>query len=208
MRYMECDTPDNTIRRLKYADEGETIRLTFQWPVAIAQVYIFKVSGGFDIGEASPGDAKLFTLPEYKKLGGYMERKTPGEFTYYIFPFIRDAGEDVAVVQLDGGNRITFMAGQYEIKISIKEKTSPFSGVKTHEISLFSENPIGADALCYVKKENGYPSRINDGVTYPFAEPLPPGETLTRKITTKKNEFIRLFVRDTEKAAQYSLKLR
>lgn len=207
MRVMETDTADNGIRQLKCVEENDIIRLTFQWPAAIGQVYIFKTDADFSIETASPKDARLFTLQEYKKQAGFTDRKTPGTHTYRVYPFIRDDGEDVVIVQSDGKNSVTCLTGQIEVQFSIREKHRWPAGDKVNVINLLSNRYIEEDVLCYVKKENSYPSDARDGTVYFFTEPLPAGQMVTRQVKTKKNEYIRLFICDPEKAPMYKLQM-
>lgn len=205
MRVMETDTPENSIGDLKYFEEGNRIRLTFKWPTAIQQVYIFKTAGDFDIETALESEARLFTLQEYKKQAGFFDAKTPGVYTYRIYPFLRDEDEDIAIAQTNGKNDITCLTGQVAVGFRFNEKVSWMGGGKTIDIQLLSDQYIDADLLCYVKKAGGYPADLQDGLVYFFGEPLQPGIKLLRRIKTQKNEFIRLFVHDPDKAHLYRL---
>jgi hypothetical protein len=205
---METDTPDNCVSNLKYNREGDEIRLTFRWPAAIPQVYIFKgTSGEFNISQARLSDARLYTLQEYKKMGGFMDKKTPGMHTYRVFPFIREDGEDVLVAQTDGENVITCLTGQVIIYFDLKERTSLLGREKVYSVKLSSTCEVGPDVVCYVKKEGGYPEHARDGTVYFFGEGLTPGQDLQRQIKTGKNEFIRLFIHDEAQEQLYALKL-
>jgi hypothetical protein len=97
------------------------------------------------------------------------------------------------------------MTGQIVINFSITEKRTAFSGEKINIIKLLSEQGVSGEALCYVKKENGYPSDANDGVVYFFFFALKPGQIVERRVKTKKNEYLRIFVRDAGKAGMYRL---
>lgn len=210
MRVMDTDTADNAIMDLKCIEEGGVIRLTFRWPAAIEQVYIFKTDGIFDIEAADEKDARLFTSQEYKKQAGFIDRKTPGTHTYHVYPFIREGGCDIAVTQKDGRNTVTCLTGQITVNFSIREKR-PRLGIlsqdKINEISIVSDQYVEADVLCYVKKENGYPADIHDGVMYFLNEPLSPGISLHRQIKTRKNEYLRIFIRDQGKVDLYRLQI-
>jgi hypothetical protein len=205
---METDTPDNCVSNLKYSDEGDAIRLTFRWPAAIAQAYVFKGQrDGFDIESAKPDDARLLTQQEYKKLGGFIDRKAPGVHTYRVFPFIREGGEDILVAQSDGKNVITGLTGQVVIHFSLNERKSFLGREKVYTVSLNCTQEVSADVVCYVKKEGGYPEHSRDGTVYFLGEALTPGQTLERQIKTAKNEFIRLFIHDAANEHLYTLNM-
>ena len=94
MHIHETDIPEEGILNLKAHTEGDNLRLTFQWPLSVEQIYVFKtkandVSDSFDITTADQQQARLYTLQEYKKHAGYVEVMRPGVYTYHIFPFRR-----------------------------------------------------------------------------------------------------------------------
>jgi len=59
----------DTIQNAKCYDNGDSIRLTFDWPPGFTQVFI---------------NDKLFTLQEYKKQGGFFCKKHFGENIFNI----------------------------------------------------------------------------------------------------------------------------
>lgn len=180
---------------IKIYEEGDNIRLTFNWLLGVEQVYVYTLEGhpdrenkpfeGLPIGS---DDGKLFTLQEYKERGGYVTKKTPGVTTYYICPFLREDGEDVILTQ----DNITFTC-RTVVEYSIREKLGRY---KNHLITLSSKNTVPEDVICYVKKANGFPVDIGDGILY-YLSGLPEGgKTMTWVVRTEGHEFIRVFIRN------------
>ena len=213
MHIHETDIPEEGILNLKAHTEGENLRLTFQWPPSVEQIYVFRtlanaVSDGFDITAADQGQARLYTLQEYKKHAGYVEVMRPGVYTYHIFPFVRANGEDTAIVytghDLRTKNTIN-VTGQITIQFSVQEKKRLLNPYKIHMVELSAQHEVKDDVLCYVKKENGYPEDVQDGSVYFFGDGLKPGIPLRCEIKTLKSEYIRIFVRDPDKIGEYLL---
>ena len=61
----------HSITNAKCQNHGNKLRITFDWPVDLNQVYI---------------NDKLFTLQEYKKQGGFFARKEFGDNIFVISP--------------------------------------------------------------------------------------------------------------------------
>jgi len=57
-----------------------------------------------------------------------------------------------------------------------------------------------------VKKAGGYPGSVGDGTVYFFGNSLAAGVAGSWEIKTKKNEYIRVFVRDPGQAGVYLLR--
>jgi len=226
MKTIITNNPQNTIRQLKCHMEAGQMRLTFLWPIDCGQVYVFKTETRFDIAEADPNRGRLFTLQEYKKQGGYIEPRPSGAFVYSVFPFIREGGEDFAIIYKGGGskggssgesgsnesgsnegssNEIE-VTGQIPIDFSVTEKTGFLSKEKKYTVTLLSQQAVEGDVLCYVKKEGSYPQNPEDGVMYFFGDGLAAGIKGRWEIKVKKNDYIRIFVRDQDKASIYLLK--
>ena len=201
--------PEDEVLNLKAFVEGNRLRLTFHWPPDVEQAYIFRRAASvdeadpFDIYTAEPKDARLFTLQEYKKQGGYIEPLPLGCYVYFVFPFVRKDGDDWAIFCLGNSIEVT---EQIPIHFSIREKVGLLSRYKIHMVEILSQHDIKEDILSYVKKENGYPSDVNDGTIYFFSENLQANVPLRREIKTAKNEFIRIFVSDPDKAGLYLLR--
>jgi len=180
------------VTNIRCIEEGENIRITFNWPESVEQVYIFSTQGEFGefkINEADTSQGRMFTLQEYKKRGGCVISQEPGVITYYIYPFRREDGEDVCYA-CDGENQITHTC-RINIDFTIREKTGRY---KNHEITLTADHPVERDTVRYVKKANDSPQNIHDGVDYVFGEMLEPGRYVTRVVRTMSNEYLRLFI--------------
>jgi len=182
------------IKNVKCSDNGSTkLQITFDWPVGVQDVYIFAshlASDNFDIHQAA---GKIFTLQEYKKLGGFETSKMPGRTFYYIYPFVRCAEEGDILHNQDGTN-FTEFCEITKIKCLMREKNG-IGASKNFEITLSANYPVGSDIICYVKKKNEIPTNINDGTLYQFGAPLEPGQDVTRVVRTARNEYIRLFAK-------------
>lgn len=108
-------------RKMKYYNEGKTVRLTWSWPAGVDTVDVCE--------NDAPG--KLYTLQEYKQRGGYVLPKKPGRFTYHI-----------------GENEISF-THQTEIALQIREKNFPWQKLKNFEIICTAEHDVPPDIVCY-----------------------------------------------------------
>ncbi|MCL2218192.1 MAG: hypothetical protein FWB91_14410 [Defluviitaleaceae bacterium] len=164
---------------IKCHEEDSGIRLTFNWPSGIEQVYIFATRGNFDIRQASLGDGKLFTLQEYKKRGGCMMPKKPGVFTYYICPFLRENAEDIFA---DGMLQATHTC-RINIDYTIRQRIGRY---KNHEITMLADYPVARGIVKY-EKEPG-------GVEYIFGEIPGPGRPVIRIARTAADESLRFFI--------------
>ena len=212
---MQIMETDHSIRQLKAHLEGERLRLTFQWPPDVQQVYIFRtVEEALDIATADWAQAKLFTLQEYKKQGGYVEAAPAGAFTYHLYPFLRQEGEDIILVCADSpdspdsnkaAQNTLRVTGPVVIQFSVREKAGLRD--KTHKVELLSPRKLDGDVLCYVKKTGGYPASVADGTLYFFGDGLEAGLPLRCEIKTRKDEYIRIFVRDAAQSGAYILKM-
>ena len=195
MRIIQSD--EYIIKNTKCHDDGDKLRIIFNWPNGIGQVYIFAAKYAAPVAELmEQGGGKLFTLQEYKKLGGYITEKAQGETHYYIYPLMREGGENILYDQT-GENSVSFIDMTF-ITCQICEKTGwGFdNGYKNHEITLEANYPVEKNIICYVKKKNEPPRDNNDGTLYYFGEPIEPNQPITRIVRTMKNEYLRIFVRD------------
>jgi hypothetical protein len=111
------------------------------------------------------------------------------------------------MLPMAGGNRIDCHSAKASIYFSLKEKKALLGGTKINILEYRSEIPLAAGLLCYVKKENGYPADINDGILYPLDGDLSANESVTRTITTRKNEYLRLFIINESENSKYRLRL-
>ena len=192
---------ERVIHGLKCMDEGENYRLTFNWPVGVQQVYIYKKPGGLPPAtpdEQSIKNGRLLTLHEYRKQGGYLDTKTPGTSSYYVYPFERAGSENICYASPDNLHIIT-VTGQVNIHHTITARPGP-RGYKQYDICLTSSRPIPPETVFCVKKEGHQPTSLHDGTIYPFYEPIKEGESLTRQVQTKKTEYISLFINESSKS--------
>ncbi|MCL2456498.1 MAG: hypothetical protein FWD19_02990 [Defluviitaleaceae bacterium] len=167
---------------LKMREENENIRLIWNWHEGIEKVFVNK---------------KLFTLQEYKKLGGYFFAKTPGNFTYRIEP-TEDNLCEFEENEISFTNKTEILFFFREQKNFLRANELNFSSqnfLHANELILFSKNKIPRDVICYEK--------INSGVLYFFEEELEAGIPLARIIHSE--EKIRVFV-DDDKKDLYTLK--
>ncbi|MDR0272721.1 MAG: hypothetical protein LBI27_05335 [Clostridiales bacterium] len=154
------------IKNLKLHDENENIRLTWNWPQDIEIVYV---------------NEKLFTLQEYKKLGGCILPKKIGVSTYHITLHPHEETE----------NKITFIC---EVKIYLKISEHTGKQFKNHKIIISSENDVPAGIIHYVKND----------VVYEFGETLEANIPVTRIVRTGIDDSFRIFINE-ENAELYRL---
>ena len=203
-----------TIEGLKCTDEGDNYRLNFHWPEAVKQVYIHKKPGSCDTNAAAiistthsddtPIIKRLQTLQEYRKQAGFTDPKTPGTFTYYIYPFERINGEDFYYTSPDNRHIVT-ITGQAVINCRVTELKS-WRNNKLYDINLSSKHPIPPGTVCCVKKDGSRPACLSDGMAYYFHEPIQCGETFTSHMQVKKNEYICVFI-SSSAATEYRLEI-
>lgn len=175
--------PEHEIRDICAVNDSDCLRLTFRWPVGVEQVYVFRTdTTDFDITTAAADGGKLLTLHEYKRRGGYIQAREPGIFTYFIYPFLRNGGRDVCVLQTGTAHSLTCRTGFTTIRGKICKKWSPFDGdFVTYALTLQGDYPIPGETLCYVKSPGG--------TVYPLYEAIGP-EPLTRHVLVKQGEEI------------------
>ena len=189
------DSSEYVINNVKCYDSGDKLRITFNWPFDIQQVYIFATKSAIVVAEqVNQGCGKLFTLQEYKKLGGFFTEKIQGEMSYYIYPFMREDGQDILYDQ-NNENYITFVEKTI-VTYQIREKRGlSFDDIyKNYEVTFEANYPVQENIVCYTKKKNELPRDINDGTLYYFGEPINPRQQVKRVIRTLRNEHVRLFI--------------
>ena len=163
------------IKNIKCYDEDKKIRLTFDWPAGVGEVYV---------------NGMLFTLQEYKTRGGFITEKLRGRTVYYISDSDADQGDSICFIEK------TFIT----CKIRGTGGFGYDRQYNNYEVILTADYPVPAGAVCYVKKKNAAPVDIADGVLYCFGQEILPGRPLKRVIRTLKNEHIRMFVCEEYKA--------
>jgi len=120
-----------SIKNIKCHDEGGKLRLTFDWPIGVGEVYV---------------NGKLFTLQEYKARGGFVTEKIRGRTVYYI------SDSEVAL-----GSSVCFIEKTL-ITCKIRE-ISGFGydkRYKNHEITLTTDYPVPENVICYSIGDNIY----------------------------------------------------
>ena len=198
MHILEADET-RLIQNPSCTDEGDSFRITFYWPEGVQQVYIYRKQG-----ELTQGRGKIVTLQEYRKQGGIIDPKSPGRITYYIYPFERVDGDDYCYAHPENKHIITATALSV-INYTIEEYNG-WRSDKVYSITIISSHPIPPETIICVKKEGEPPTSVNDGIKYPFYEPINPVAPFIRQMQTDKNEYIRLFIAE-EASDQYQLVL-
>ena len=150
------------ITNIRCQNAGAKIRVIFDWPVGVEKVII---------------SGRLFTLREYKQLGGFHAEKKPGVTEFVIHPVGQE--EQVAVGIFVEKTKVNY--------IQRKKRGLGF------ELTLLANYPVPAEKICYVKKKNTLPVDITDGKLYYFDEEIETGQAFSRIIQTDSDEFIRVF---------------
>jgi len=187
---------DYVIKNVKCHNDSDILRITFDWPPALEQVNVCILRGETET-------VKLLTLQEYRKHSGFLAEKTQGEAIFRIYPLVwsvthggicntEDAQGEYVLYDQTESNSVTFIEKTI-ISCSMKETIGEY---KNHEITISVNYPVHENIICYVKKKNGLPQDITDGVLYHFDETVTPGQPINRVVRTMKNEYIRFFVMD------------
>jgi len=159
------------IKNPKCHNFQENIKLTFDWPQGILEVYI---------------NEKLYTLHEYKKHGGYITPKIPGHTTYNIVPILN--GETLT----DDGASITFTE---KTIITYEIKTGGFGKYANHKITLHANYSVPPKILCYTKSGSLYVDNFHETRYYLYEE-IAQDEKITRVVCTAKHQTINLFINE------------
>ncbi len=201
------------IQDLSYNLEKKSFTIRWKWPSHIDIVYILKINifRDFSLENIKEENVKIYTRDEYKEFNGYVETiKEINQYKYFLFPGVERENEIILLKQNDGKNEIVVTTGTPEICYEIRELksfSSLFSKEKRIEIAIYSEVDLKKDVLCYVKKQGSYPSSKDDGICFEFVQDIYAGENIMPEIMVNKNEFIKLFIKDTEKYGNaYNLK--
>ncbi|MCL2199025.1 MAG: hypothetical protein FWB80_08895 [Defluviitaleaceae bacterium] len=179
---MQFSEADKAIKNVRCLEGDDSVRITWHWPPEVEQVYIFPQDA-----TESLADGKLFTAQEYKKLGGYVIKKKPGIFTYYIYPFLV-AGSRTLVEQPHGENRAEHIC-KTVIDYLVTKKNGFF------ELALSSRYDVAEDIICYSK---------NEGYTYFFGEKLVAGMPIMRVVKADFGESLNIFISE-QNSALYTL---
>ncbi|CAG7645722.1 hypothetical protein PAESOLCIP111_05006 [Paenibacillus solanacearum] len=188
------------IRKLTFQLQDTDCLLTWQWPKGVDAVCIFGFNGdqtGPSPEVPEPERMKLFTREEYKAHSGYRVRLDRfGRWGYRVFPCVLLDGRRTALRQLDEDNLVFARAGRAKIRCAVRYGGRWFGKYKTVRMELYCEVPVPKEALCYVKKEGGYPVHKEDGIVYPFLHDFAAGRTVLPEAEIGRNSYIRLFLTD------------
>ncbi|MDP4097292.1 beta-mannanase [Paenibacillus sp. P96] len=203
MQYREAQPGMPIISELSCRLDDHHVVLRWRWPEGVQAVYIAKQEA--EPADGSPpsaisGELKLFTREEYKALGSYQDRiEGIGRLRYTVYASIMEEGQMMLVRQSDGANSAEISTGKAKIRYTVDHKKGLFSRRKTVRITVTAEIPIPKEALCYVKKEGGYPLDKEDGTVYPFTRPFAAGRNALPPIEVGASEYVRLFFTDGRK---------
>jgi len=117
------------IKNIKCHDEGGKLRLTFDWPIGVGQVYV---------------NDKLYTLQEYKARGGFITEKVRGRTVYYISESEVEQGSSVCFVEK------TFIV----CKIREINGFGYDKRYKNQEITLTADHHVPKNVICYAIDDN------------------------------------------------------
>jgi len=170
------------------------VRITFNWPVDINEVYICAMRKA----DTAVDKLRLFTLQEYIKQGGYFTKKQQGLTKYYIFTNNEIAGYD----RIEPSASFVDVA---HITCRISERNIWTTKYKNYEIMLLSDYNIPKKAICYVKNAKP-PIDITDGTLFNLGWQMEPGKSMTRIVQTLKHEYIKIFINSNEvEGAEYGI---
>jgi len=167
-----------SIKNIKCHDQGGKLRLTFDWPIGVGQVYV---------------NGKLYTLQEYKARGGFITEKIRGRTVYYISDSEVEQGRSVCFVEK------TFVT----CKIREISGLGYDKRYKNHEITLTADYHVPANVICYEKKKNAT-ACDNDDILYYIGDAVSAGQPLKRVIRTMKDEYIHMSI-DSEHELLYEV---
>lgn len=213
MRMIEFLDSGNEICNVNYEIDKYKFTIRWKWPKNTDIVYILKTNDldDFSIDSINENNIKLYTKEEYREFNGYCEDiKEISQYKYCIFPAVEEDGEVLLVKQNNGKNEIVISTGKPKIFYQVREIKSfrtLFFKEKTLQIIVNSEADLKKDVLCYVKKQGGYPVNKDDGICFDFIDNIPMGRSIMPEIMVDKNEYIKVFIKDTSKYGNlYSLK--
>ncbi|MFM9280974.1 beta-mannanase [Paenibacillus jiagnxiensis] len=202
MHYREAQPGMPAISELSCRLVDNQVVLRWRWPEGVQAVYIEKRDA--ETAEGSPpsaeGGLRLFTREEYKAAGSYRDRiEGIGRLRYTVYASMTEDGQMVLVRQGDGRNSAEISTGKARIRYTVDHKKGLFTRRKTVRITVTAEIPVPQEALCYVKKEGGYPLDKEDGTVYPFTRPFAAGRNVLPPIEVGASEYVRVFFTDGRK---------
>lgn len=195
VRWYDGSTPK--IADLRGNVEDGKVILSFKWPNELEQVYIYKRSLLDDESIDWERPYKKYTKDEYASFNGYIDRKLSGVICEYIIcPYVREGEENFLIRFKDECNRIKLMTQRIEIRYQLKEKKKLFSNKKLVQINVFCEREVPKEYLAYVKKKNGIPSQLDDGMRFDFVSDFHAGDNSFPEIEVDKEEQVRIYLTD------------
>ncbi|WP_368491030.1 hypothetical protein [Clostridium sp. BJN0013] len=213
MKIVELLDNKDEIYNISWELDRDKFTIRWRWPKDIDIVYIVKTNtlDNFSLDNIDKNNVKLYTREEYREFNGYCEAvREISQYTYYIFPAVEKEDEILLLKQENGKNKVLINTGKpkiyYEIR-QIKPLRSFFSKEKILQIIIDSEAALNKDVLCYVKKLNFYPLNKEDGIAFDFIDNISAGKNVMPKIRVGKNEYVKVFIKDTDKyGSAYTLK--
>jgi hypothetical protein len=201
LKTQKPQTDEYVINKLIYQLEGNKCVLRWEWPPNLQYVYIYRSNSDESVDFASINSLKLrlYTRGEYKSTNGYHDQLVghSGPLIYKVFACIKETNESIIIEQDNSDNTVRINSGKKPIYYLIREKPRWFGGDKKVHIQLRTDVPISGNTLRFVKKRGTYPASMKDGIVYPIPYDLEPGSRKLKPIVIKKNEYIRLFVSDS-----------
>ncbi|MFS0725440.1 beta-mannanase [Paenibacillus sp. 1P07SE] len=199
MRFEQAQPDSPIITQLTRTIQDDRCTLRWLWPTGIDAVYIGRSPELLRGAAPERSGLKLYTRSEYKANHGYTFRlEGVGSSVYTVYACPESGSDPLLLLQPGGENSIAVSAGRARIRYGIRYKNSWLGKHKTVQITVAPEVPIGEDVLCYVKKQGGPPTSIEDGIRYPFITPFAAGRNVLPPIEIGKQEHIRLFFTDRQ----------
>jgi len=117
-------------KNIKCHDDGGKLRITFDWPDGVGEVYV---------------NGRMYTLQEYRARSGFVTEKLRGRTVYYI----SDTEE--------GHRSCVSFVEKTSITCKIREISGLGydKRYKNYEVTLSADYPVPADVICYVKNDDG-----------------------------------------------------
>lgn len=208
MEVREVNSEEERIRELQAQVLDNRCEVRWFWPSNIKFVYIHKSRAGEGISKENiiKQSLKLLTKPEYESSGCYREASPGvGEYTYRVFPAVKEGSDIYLIYQEDDENRIDVCTGRIVIRYNIIETKKLFSKKKSAKIVAYTDVPIDREVLFYVKSQGGYALDKGEGMAFPFSRDLHPGKNEFSGIDLEKDESISIVFKDDSLKKTYQL---
>lgn len=183
---------------LKAEMKEETLHLSFKWPRALEQVYIYRKNLLEEENYERSKPYRRYTQSEYVRFGGFIDpHPGMGLIEYEICPYIQTPEETYLVSSDNGTNRVQVMTSKIMVRYTLKERKKLFSHKKSIQIQVFCEVDLPKETLCYVKKKESIPVHNQDGMQFQFISDFKAGDNLLPEIEVAKDEYVRIYLSDT-----------